>query len=193
MKYVFNEDILEAFRIGIDPIPDWFMDKVTKNEAVLCEDDWHNTRAKLHSETNMEYFVNYGDYIMRDPEGAVGGFTKSYVDSHYTRIIEDEPVNAAKPVDPEKERLEALQEHYWSIAKEIKLAHDCLISVGFKEDDAFLILLRLMENPIEPAKKKSKEELELTMARLRAERRAKKDVEELVNRVNPRKERVNND
>ncbi len=176
MKYVYNNNIFEAFRIGIDPIPDWFMDKVTKNEAVLCEDDWHNTRAKLHSETNMEYFVNYGDYIMRDPEGAVCGFTKSYVDSHHTRIIEDEPVNAAEPVDPEKERLNALGEYYYTLATECRTAYKCFISAGFREDEAFTLLMKLMEQPVKPLE------------------RSREDVIRDFNRwKNARKERVNND
>lgn len=30
--------IIDAFRIGVDPIPDWFMDKVTDNTITLYSD-----------------------------------------------------------------------------------------------------------------------------------------------------------
>ena len=60
---------IEAFRMGIDYIPDWFMDKVSANEIILHGkssgfehyDDTHCTIKTL--EGNMK--GNYGDYIIK--------------------------------------------------------------------------------------------------------------------------------
>lgn len=34
-KYRKKPVVIEAFKLGVDPMPDWFMDKVTTNEIVL--------------------------------------------------------------------------------------------------------------------------------------------------------------
>ena len=51
---------IEAFRIGIDYIPDWFMNKVSSNEIIL------------HGKSNCDIktlegimHANYGDYIIK--------------------------------------------------------------------------------------------------------------------------------
>ena len=35
MKYRKKPVVIEAFRLGIDYIPDWFMDKVASNDIIL--------------------------------------------------------------------------------------------------------------------------------------------------------------
>lgn len=58
MKYRKKPVVVEAFRLGIDYIPDWFMDKVTTNEIIL-----HGTSGVMHAE--------YGDYIIQGVKGEI--------------------------------------------------------------------------------------------------------------------------
>jgi hypothetical protein len=132
-----------------------------------------------------------GDYIIHDSEGGISIWGAEMFNGAFIAIPKDEPVNMKAPVDPEEERMVALREHYWSCAKEIKLAYESLTAVGFREDEAFAILMKMMENPIK-SPKRSKEDVIREFNKWRSERKATKDVEELVNHVNPRKERANN-
>lgn len=75
MKYRKKPIIVEAFRLGIDNIPDWFMDKVTSREAVLHGSSSgfeHNndTTATIRSYRGMIH-VDYGDYIVKTEYGTL--------------------------------------------------------------------------------------------------------------------------
>lgn len=175
MRYAPTEYIIEAFRIGVDNIPDWFMDMVTADKAVLHKDCADNTYAEFIIDGTW-VFAPSGHYIARDSDGLILEYDPEYFKKNFSAINKVEPVNAAKPVDPEKERFDALDEHYTSLAREIKLAYDCFIKAGFHPNDAFTLLMKLMENPIKPPKR-SKEDVIREFNKWRAER----------------KERVNND
>ena len=60
---------VQAFRIGIDYIPDWFMDKVSANEIILYG---KSTGFENYDDTNCDIktlegimHANYGDYIIK--------------------------------------------------------------------------------------------------------------------------------
>ena len=60
---------IEAFRIGIDYIPDWFMDKVSSNEIIL---HGKSSGFEHYDDTNCDIktlegimHANYGDYIIK--------------------------------------------------------------------------------------------------------------------------------
>lgn len=59
MKYRKKPVVIEAFRLGIDNIPDWFMNAVTKKDAIL-----HDTNADIKT---LEGWLraDYGDYIIQ--------------------------------------------------------------------------------------------------------------------------------
>lgn len=66
---------IEAFKIGVDYIPDWFMDAVTANEVIL-----HGTSSGFNhvADTNADihtlegwHHANYGDYIIRGVKGEI--------------------------------------------------------------------------------------------------------------------------
>ncbi len=69
MKYRKKPVVVEAFRLGFDYIPDWFMDAVTANDAILHGtssgfDHVDDTNADIKTlEGTMR--ANYGDYIVR--------------------------------------------------------------------------------------------------------------------------------
>jgi hypothetical protein len=60
---------VEAFKLGIDYIPDWFMDAVTENEVIL-HGEYGNTNADIHT---LEGWIHasYGDYIIRGVKGEI--------------------------------------------------------------------------------------------------------------------------
>ena len=69
MKYRKKPVLIEAFRLGIDHIPDWFMDKVTSNDIIL-----HGTSSGFehHDDTNADIktlegvmHANFGDFIIK--------------------------------------------------------------------------------------------------------------------------------
>lgn len=161
MKYTLKGNIVEAFKIGIDPIPDWFMDMVTTNEAILHANSTEGIWATVRIDGKWEPTFT-GCYIYRTSNNRIRTTSDKFFEEHFTPICESkpkEPVNMTEPVDPEKERLDALDEYYTSMAREIKLVHDCLIKAGFHPNDAFELLMKLMENPVKPIERKSKSDI----------------------------------
>ena len=75
MKYRKKPVIIEAFKLGVDNIPDWFMDKVSTNEIILkgtssgfnhCED----TNADINTLEGVMH-ANFGDYIIKGVNGEI--------------------------------------------------------------------------------------------------------------------------
>lgn len=66
MKYRKKPVEIEAFRIGIDYIPDWFMDKVSSNDIILHGD----TNADIKTLEGVMH-ANYGDFIIKGIEGEI--------------------------------------------------------------------------------------------------------------------------
>ena len=80
MKYRKKPVVIDAFRIGIDYIPDWFMNNVTDRKITLRSDapkDVHIEQRKefktwCEIETLEGVMVgNYGDYIIRGVKGEI--------------------------------------------------------------------------------------------------------------------------
>lgn len=79
-KYRKRSVVVEAFRIGIDNIPDWFMDRVTDGKAILrC-----NAPDNCHIEQRKDYWTwcevvtlegvmvgGHGDYIIKGVAGEI--------------------------------------------------------------------------------------------------------------------------
>ena len=67
--------VIEAFKLGVDYIPDWFMDAVTANEVILHGtssgfDHVADTNADIHTLEGWHH-ANYGDYIIRGVKGEI--------------------------------------------------------------------------------------------------------------------------
>ena len=68
MKYRSRPVEIEAFRFYVDPIPDWFMDKVTTNEIILHDCNYRidgNFAYCLIKTSVSEMRGNAGDYIIK--------------------------------------------------------------------------------------------------------------------------------
>lgn len=70
MLYRKKPIVVDAFRLGVDYIPDWFMDKVTTNEIQLHQDYDFKTWATIKTlEGNMT--ADFGDYIIQGVKGEI--------------------------------------------------------------------------------------------------------------------------
>ena len=72
-KYRKKPVEIEAFRFYVDPMPDWFMDKVSDNEVILrCCDYNRYDIEEAHCEIKTLEGVmvgNGGDYIIKGVQG----------------------------------------------------------------------------------------------------------------------------
>ena len=57
--------VIEAFQLGIDSIPDWFMDRVSASSIIL-----HKLSAHIHTVDGIMVADN-GDYIIRGVRGEI--------------------------------------------------------------------------------------------------------------------------
>lgn len=67
--------VIEAFKLGVDNMPDWFMDAVTANEVILHgSSSGHNhvsdTNADIHTLEGWHH-ASFGDYIIRGVKGEI--------------------------------------------------------------------------------------------------------------------------
>ena len=66
-KYRKKPIEIEAFRLGIDFIPDWFMDKVTSNDIII-----HGSMLCADIKTlEGVMFASYGDFIVKGVKGEI--------------------------------------------------------------------------------------------------------------------------
>ena len=70
MKYRKKPIVIEAFQLGVDYIPDWFMDCVTKNAIILRGDYKGETSEDIETLEGWHH-ANYGDYIIRGVKGEI--------------------------------------------------------------------------------------------------------------------------
>ena len=91
-KYRKKPVVIEAFKLGVDYIPDWFMDAVTANEVILhgtSSGFYHipDTNADIHTLEGWHH-ANYGDYIIRGVKGELYPCKADIFDMTY-EVVED--------------------------------------------------------------------------------------------------------
>lgn len=75
MKFRKKPVVIEAFQLGIDNMPDWFMDAVTKNDIILHGQSTgfyraNNTNADIKTLEGWHH-ANYGDYVIQGIKGEI--------------------------------------------------------------------------------------------------------------------------
>ena len=92
-KYRKKPVVIDAFKLGVDNMPDWFMDSVTANKVVL-----HGTSSGFYhaDDTNADIYTlegwhhaNYGDYIIRGVKGELYPCKPDIFDMTYDMV--DQP------------------------------------------------------------------------------------------------------
>ena len=80
-KYRKKPVVIEAFRMGIDPTPDWFADNVTDRTVTLRTDKPSSNTDPFDNEVYKTWCEietlegtmvgNYGDYIIKGNKGEI--------------------------------------------------------------------------------------------------------------------------
>jgi hypothetical protein len=88
--------IIEYFRMGIDNIPDWFMDKVTSNDIILRCIPFDEARATNYGQTYCEIKTlegtmtgNYGNYIIKGVNGEIYPCKPDIFEKTYDKVNEN--------------------------------------------------------------------------------------------------------
>ena len=90
MKYRKKPVVIEAFRLGIDYIPDWFMDKVTANDIILRPDVHKGIGAAEINTLEGVMHADYGDFIIQGVKGEIYPCKPDIFAETYERIGEEE-------------------------------------------------------------------------------------------------------
>lgn len=93
-KYRKKPVVIEAFKMGIDPRPDWFQDKVSSGEIIthVVEGSQSNNpfdKAKTYCAIQtLEGTMrgDYGDYIIKDIKGEIYPCKPDIFESTYEEI-----------------------------------------------------------------------------------------------------------
>ena len=75
MKYRKKPIAIEAFQLGVDYIPDWFMDRVSDNTIILHGkssgfEHYDDTNCDIQTLEGVMH-ANYGDYIIKGVKGEI--------------------------------------------------------------------------------------------------------------------------
>ena len=73
MKYRKKPVVIEAFQLGVDPIPDWFMDKVTSDDVILHGassgfEHYDDINADIKTLEGVMH-AYFGDFIIQGVKG----------------------------------------------------------------------------------------------------------------------------
>jgi len=89
-KYKKKPVVVEAFQFYVEPMPDWFMDKVSSNEIVLknCNHDKCSVNYAYCEIKTLEgtMVANAGDYIIKGVEGEIYPCKTDIFNRTYERI-----------------------------------------------------------------------------------------------------------
>jgi len=89
-KYRKKPVEIEAFKFYVDPMPDWFMDKVTTNEVSLRNCGYsHSTIEEAYCEIKtLEGTMkgNGGDYIIKGVQGEIYPCKPDIFESTYEKV-----------------------------------------------------------------------------------------------------------
>ncbi len=95
MKYRKKPVVIEAFKLGADPMPDWFLDAITENRVIL-----HGSSSGFHHvyDTSAEIVTlegtmhaDYGDYILLGVKGELYPCKPEVFRMSYEAVREDAP------------------------------------------------------------------------------------------------------
>ena len=72
MMYVKKPVVIEAFKLGVDYMPDWFMEAITENKVILRR----NIHAPIETEADIKTLEGWihasgGDYIIQGIKGEI--------------------------------------------------------------------------------------------------------------------------
>lgn len=99
MKYRKKPIVIEAFRMGIDPRPDWFQREVARDRIIICltNDEINYGNPRNHKKTcciiktlEGKMCGDYGDYIIRGVQGEIYPCKPDIFEATYEAAEKDE-------------------------------------------------------------------------------------------------------
>lgn len=63
--------VIDAFKLGVDPIPDWFMDRVSDDTITLRGEMYRPLEGAEIATLEGVMRGDYGDYIIRGVQGEI--------------------------------------------------------------------------------------------------------------------------
>jgi hypothetical protein len=82
--------VIEAFKFYVDPMPDWFMDKVTTNEVILRNCSYNRfdiNEAYCEIQTlGGGMICRGGDYIIKDVNGEIYPYDSFIFEKRYEKV-----------------------------------------------------------------------------------------------------------
>lgn len=89
-KYKKKPVIIDAFQFYVDPMPNWFMDKVTTNEVILSNCGYsHSSIENAYCEIEtLEGIMkgNGGDYIIKGVQGEIYPCKSDIFEATYEKV-----------------------------------------------------------------------------------------------------------
>jgi hypothetical protein len=105
MEYIKKPVVVEAFRLGFDNIPDWFMDKVTDRTATLLSDREVNDPFDHDHKTMCDIQTlegvmrgNHGDFIIKGVNGELYPCKPNIFQMTY-EPVKTKAIDAKQPYD----------------------------------------------------------------------------------------------
>ena len=96
MKFRKKPVVIEAFKFGVDPIPDWFMDKVTTNDIILHSDNPYRSLSHCEIATLEGIMLcSHGDFIIRGIKGEIYPCKPEIFEETY-EVLENELRNTVR-------------------------------------------------------------------------------------------------
>lgn len=108
-KYRKKPVEIEAFKFYVDPMPEWFMDKVTSNEVILrkCNYDKYTIKEAYCDIQTLEGTMKGlgGDYIIKGIQGEIYPCKPGIFEATYEKVNNENSWDNDKRSKPQHGRL----------------------------------------------------------------------------------------
>lgn len=99
MRYRKKPVEVEAFRIGYDPMPDWFMNEITMNNVITMFKDNYEPESPFEDCSGLieadiktlegTMHADNGDYIIKGVKGEIYPCKPDIFEATYEKVIKD--------------------------------------------------------------------------------------------------------
>lgn len=100
-KYKYGTTTIDAWKVGVESIPDWIINKINNNEIILKSpisgkisdpfEDIQDTYVEMKTLKNNIVIVNHGDYIIKGINNEILKCAATIFDDLYKKVnINDE-------------------------------------------------------------------------------------------------------
>ena len=85
--------VIEAFKLGVEPFPDWFIEKIKSQEVIIdytmCEQPWKHCYCEIHTPEGIMEAYAHKDYIIKGTRGEIYPCKIEIFEEIYEEVIEN--------------------------------------------------------------------------------------------------------